>query len=228
MARRHHRRRHRVNTPRRRHRRRNPTMHHRRRAHRRRNPFMRRHHRRRRRNPGLGSFMRSITTGAKEGLFVMGGRVSSRAIPDLTGIAGLIANSPTITGFPATVFLALAQMAAGVLAGYAVGRTMGASEGALVVAGAFDGIYEDLLSSLSVPVIGSYLGNPGAPLAYNMRRTLAGYSANAAVVSIPGAGGAGVNPATGSRMARVAGYSSGINRRSRLLTGGGLSGGRMF
>jgi hypothetical protein len=127
----------------------------------RRNPVARRRrhrggHRRRhfRRNPGLrlggGGFVRTLTTGAKCGAFVTLGEALSAALPGLvklptTGMLGYAAR--IITGTAVAVF------------GKGV---FGAGNAEYVAAGAWSGVYRQLVRSMNVPLLAPALsGYPG-------------------------------------------------------------------
>lgn len=106
------------------------------------------------------------------GAAVLAGRVVSRAVPDLTGISTMIA-SGSMGSSTATLALAGLQLAAGIL----VGGLIKGDFGAYMIAGAFDGVYEDVATSFlnTTTVPGKYLGGYSRPL--NLAaRAVAGYS----------------------------------------------------
>jgi hypothetical protein len=155
---------------------------HRRRRHHHRNPVARRrtYRRRRHRNPfgiSTSGITGQLTRGAKNGLGVLTGRVTSRWLPDLTGLSTSIASSSMGSGV-ATLALAGLQLASGILVGMLVKGMAGGEFASYVVAGAFDGVYEDVATSFSgsVPVIGKYLGGYSHSLPAVAGRALGGYS----------------------------------------------------
>ena len=181
----------------------------------------RRHARRRyRRNPSFS--MRGILgqakTAAVGGLHIMAGRVGSRWIPDVTGLSGMIAASG-IGSAPATALLALAQLAAGFVVSFGAGQFFGGQAAAYALAGAFDAVTEDVLQGFSLPVIGQYLGDSGSRLPMMTRMSLAGYSANAAVMAVRAP-----QAATARRAVALRGYSGGKEMVRRGGLGGGVNG----
>lgn len=148
-------------------------------------PNPRRHARRRhRRNPfgiSTGGIVGSLKRGATGGLGVLAGRVGSRLLPDLTGVSSAISGGG-MGSVTATAALAGAQLAAGVIVAMLAKSAFGSEAGALVMAGAFDGVYEDIGTSMgSVPVIGPYLGGYSATLPVVAQAAIRGYSRTAAV-----------------------------------------------
>lgn len=114
------------------------------------------HHRRRsyRRNPsfrlGGGGLMRTITQGAKCGAFVTLGEGLSAAVPGFVGL-------PTtgLLGFAA-------RIAAGTLIGTLGKGVLGSQNAEYVVAGAFSGVYRQLVRQFNVPILAPALaGYPG-------------------------------------------------------------------
>lgn len=195
--------------------------HHRRRTHR--NPMVnpRRHRRRHRRNPGMGSvrgFLDFLKEGALDGAGIFVGRVGSKAITGLTGISSGIQN---MSGSPTVVALlqGLSWIVTGGILGYAATRVVGQREGAAVVGGAFDAVYESVaMAAMGISPASSYLGGPGA-VGYAVRRAMHGYSATK---PMPG------NAANAATARRVAGYSANaVFPKSRLIGSGGLAGGRL-
>jgi hypothetical protein len=159
----------------------------------------RRGRRRHRRNPfgiSTGGIMGQLKRGATNGLGVLIGRVGSRALPDLTGISGTIAGS-SMGSSVSTAALAGAQLASGIIVAMLAKAVGGGELGAMIVAGAFDGVYEDIATSFSgtIPVVGQYLGGYSSTLPSLAQAAVRGYS----------------NP-------RVAGYGAAA---TRAATGGG-------
>lgn len=150
----------------------------------------------------ITGLMSMVKYAAMDGAGVMLGRVSSRMIPDQVGIAaGIAAGGMGSTS--ATLALAAAQLASGMLVAYAASRFLG-SEGqriaAAVGAGTFDGVYEDILQGMSLPVVGQYLGDGAAQLPMLTRAAMSGYSI--------GGYSRNAQPGAGTRVARVSGYSA--------------------
>jgi hypothetical protein len=128
----------------RRRRRHNPVIRHKRRRHYRRNPA-----------GGLvGSMMALGKQGVKDGAGVVIGKVATNTV------AGLIpfGSNAGLTGAVKKVVTALAV-------GYGANRVMGREFARMVVAGGFAGVYETLLKTVSIPVIGPFiqssLADPG-------------------------------------------------------------------
>ncbi len=114
----------------------------------------RRHHRRRyRRNPPFGNILGSVKRNVPGSLWMLVGRVGSRAIPDLTGINTMLATS-AVSSIPATAVYSLFQLAAG------IGISLVAPHAHRddILKGALEGIEEDLLCAVNPPVIAKYLG----------------------------------------------------------------------
>jgi hypothetical protein len=142
------------------------------------------------------------------GFHVMIGRVGSRAIPDITGISGMIASS-NMGSTASTAVLALAQLASGFVLAAIAGSLFGAGASSYQMAGAFDAVEEDLLQAFNLPVIGQYLGGGGSMVTPMARMALRGYSLSANVKSGSTLGPGNNNPATGNAIAyKLRGYSS--------------------
>lgn len=156
-----------------------------------------RHHRRRRRNPfgfSTAGIMGQVKRGASNGFGVLVGRVGSRALPDLTGISTSI-SSGGMGSTTATAALAAAQLASGILLAMLF-KGFGSEFANYIVAGAFDGVYEDVATSFSgsVPVIGKYLGGYSSTLPALARASIGGYSRSVPRTVSPAGGSARVGP----------------------------------
>ena len=116
---------------------------------------------------------------AMDGGGVMVGRIASRLIPDQVGISNSIA-AGSLGSSTATIALAAAQIASGMLVAYAASRLIAGNTGnrlaAAIGAGTFDGVYEDILQGLSLPVVGQYLGDGASQLPMLAKATMGGYS----------------------------------------------------
>lgn len=126
--------------------------------------------------------MGQVKRGAVGGLGVLAGRVSSRYLPDVTGVSKMIAGGSMGSGV-ATAALAGAQLVSGILFAMLVKGFVGAEVAARMVDGAFDGVYEDVATSFTgtIPVIGQYLGGYSSTLPALAQASLGGYSRPAAV-----------------------------------------------
>jgi hypothetical protein len=169
----------------------------------------------------INGFLTMLRYAAMDGAGVMAGRVFSRLVPDQLGLTNAI-SAGNMGSTSATLALAGAQLASGVLFAYAVSR-VGGSAGerwaAAIGAGAFDGVYEDVLQGLQLPVIGQYLGDGACKLPMLTRAAVAGYSMGAysrkALPRVSGysqTGGAQAQ-AAGVRMRGTIGMAGGIIRQ---------------
>jgi hypothetical protein len=140
------------------------------------------HHRRRRtyrRNP-FGFSIPNLRRGAMNGAGVLLGRLGSRALPDMLGIGNMIAGS-SLTSATATIALAGLQLAAGiVLGGFFRGEL-----GGYIIAGTFDGVYEDVGTSFfpNTTFPGKYLGAYSRPLNAASAAAIRGYSSSTAALT---------------------------------------------
>jgi hypothetical protein len=125
----------------------------------------------------MGFSLSAVKQGAKNGAGVFAGRLLSRAVPDVTGISGMIAAS-NMSSMTATIALAAVQMVAGVLIGGLLKGFAGPEFGAYAIAGAFDGVYEDVATSaLNTSTFpGKYLGGYSRPLNMASANAIRGYS----------------------------------------------------
>lgn len=113
-----------------------------------------RRHRRRsyRRNPsfGVGGIGRAVVKGAKCGAFVTLGEAASVAVPGIVKLptAGLLGYA--------------ARLAAGTILGVVGKGVLGAENAEYFIAGAFAGVYRQLVRTLNVPILAPALaGYPG-------------------------------------------------------------------
>jgi hypothetical protein len=127
----------------------------------------------------ITGFLQMGKQAAMDGGGVMVGRIASRLIPDQVGISSAISNGG-LGSSSATIALAAAQIASGMLVAYAASRLIAGNTGnrlaAAIGAGAFDGVYEDILQGLSIPVVGQYLGDGASQLPMLTKATMGGYS----------------------------------------------------
>lgn len=160
--------------------------------------------------------MSLLKEGAVGSLGVMGGRVIPRMVTDLGGIDTAITTSG-MSGVTATVALAAAQVAVGLLAAFGAKKVLGPRAAVFVMAGAFDGVLEDVLNGATAsqfPVIGKYLGNGASTL-----------DATARSMGFGSYGVANARIASYSRAPKLAGYSGGkaVNIRRIGISGGNIA-----